>query len=102
MKGYLSVISSIQSHSVLPEVFEERREDLCLNVVRFHTVRPAALLYHLPVTTQHVYSYAVKTSFNLQICTYKLEQLITFNTIFFISSSGDWNSRIRINITSLV
>lgn len=48
MKAYLSVISSIQSHSVLPEVFEERRENLCFNVVRFHTVRPTALLHHLP------------------------------------------------------
>lgn len=48
MKGYLSVISSIQSHSVLPEVFEERRENLCFNVVGLHTVSPTALLHHLP------------------------------------------------------
>ena len=33
---------------------------------------------------------------------FQAQTLRTLRTIFFISSSGDWNSRMRINMTSLV
>jgi len=33
---------------------------------------------------------------------FQTQTLRTLRTIFFISSSGDWNSRMRINMTSLV
>lgn len=43
----LSVVASVQSHPVLPEVFEEGGKNLCLDVVRFHTISAATLLHHL-------------------------------------------------------
>ena len=47
MFPHLSVVASVQSHPVLPEVFEERRQDLRLDVVCFHTIGATALLHHL-------------------------------------------------------
>ena len=44
---YLSVVASVEGHPVLPEVLEERREDLGLDVVGLHTVSSTALLHHL-------------------------------------------------------
>lgn len=44
---YLSVIPAIQCHTMIPEVLEEVRQDFVLYVLSFHTVRCAALLYHL-------------------------------------------------------
>lgn len=43
----LSVIASIQSHSVLPEVLEEGGQDLSLYVVGLHTIGATTLLHHL-------------------------------------------------------
>ena len=43
----LSVVASVESHSVLPEVFEEGGQDLCLDVVGLHTISSTALLHHL-------------------------------------------------------
>lgn len=49
----LSVVASVQSHPVLPEVFEEGRQDLCLDVVGFHTISATALLHHLKDKAEH-------------------------------------------------
>lgn len=43
----LSVVVSVQSHPMLPEVLEEWWEYLCLNVVGFNTIGSTALLHHL-------------------------------------------------------
>ena len=43
----LSVVASVESHSVLPEVFEEGGQDLRLDVVGLHTIGSTALLHHL-------------------------------------------------------
>ena len=44
--NYLSVVSAIQCHSVITEVFKEIWKDLILDVLRFHTVSSTALLDH--------------------------------------------------------
>ena len=44
--NYLSVVSAIQCHSVIPEVFKEMWKDFILDVLRFHTVSSTALLDH--------------------------------------------------------
>lgn len=43
----LSVVASVQSHPVLPEVLEEGGQDLCFNVVGFHTISATTLFHHL-------------------------------------------------------
>lgn len=43
----LSVVASVQSHPVLPEVLEERGQDLSFDVVCFHTISATTLLHHL-------------------------------------------------------
>ena len=43
----LSVVASVQSHPVLPEVLEEGRQDLGFDVVCFHAVSATTLLHHL-------------------------------------------------------
>jgi hypothetical protein len=43
----LSVVTSVESHSVLPKVFEEGGQDLCLDVVGLYTISSTALLHHL-------------------------------------------------------
>jgi len=45
--NYLSVVSAVQCHPVVPEVFEEVWEDFILNVLWFHTISSTALLHHL-------------------------------------------------------
>lgn len=45
--AYLSVVAPIQCHSVLPEMFKEGGQDLCFNVIGFHTICGTALLHHL-------------------------------------------------------
>lgn len=45
--AHLSVVASVQSHSMLPEVLEEGGQDLCLNVISFYTIRAATLFHHL-------------------------------------------------------
>lgn len=43
----LSVVAPVQSHPVLPEVFEEGGQDLSLNVVGLHTISATTLFHHL-------------------------------------------------------
>lgn len=43
----LSVISPIQCHPVLPEMFEEIWQNLIFDVLRFNTIRGTALLHYL-------------------------------------------------------
>lgn len=47
MFANLSVVASVQSHSVLPEVLEEGWQDFCFNVIGFHTISATTLLHHL-------------------------------------------------------
>lgn len=47
MLANLSVVASVQSHSVLPEVLEEGWQDFCFNVIGFHTISATTLLHHL-------------------------------------------------------
>lgn len=47
MLANLSVVASVQSHSMLPEVLEEWWQDFCFNVVGFHTISATTLLHHL-------------------------------------------------------
>lgn len=47
MLANLSVVASVQSHSMLPEVLEEWWQDLCFNVIGFHTISATTLLHHL-------------------------------------------------------
>ena len=44
---YLSVISSVHRHTLIPEVSEERRKDFVLDVLRFHTIRCTTLFHNL-------------------------------------------------------
>ena len=43
----LSVVSAVKRHALVPEVFEEGRQDLILDVLGFHTIRGTTLLHHL-------------------------------------------------------
>lgn len=47
MLANLSVVASVQSHSMLPEVLEEWWQDFCFNVIGFHTISATTLLHHL-------------------------------------------------------
>lgn len=52
MFANLSVVAPVQSHPVLPEVFEEGGQDLSLNVVGLHTISATTLFHHLWNTIQ--------------------------------------------------
>lgn len=43
----LSVVASVQSHPVLPEVLEKRGQDLRFDVVGFNSISATALFHHL-------------------------------------------------------
>ena len=47
VRTYLSVVSPVKCHALVPEVFEEGGQDLILDVLGFHTISGTALLYHL-------------------------------------------------------
>lgn len=43
----LTIIASIQRHSVIPKVFEEMWQDFIHNVLRFDTISATTLLHYL-------------------------------------------------------
>lgn len=43
----LTVVAAVEGHSVIPEVFEEVRQNLIFDVLRLHTIGSAALLHYL-------------------------------------------------------
>ena len=43
----LTIVTPVESHPLVPEMFEERWKDLVFNVLWFHTIGTTALLYHL-------------------------------------------------------
>ena len=61
MAPYLAVVSAVQGHSLVPEMFEECRQNLIFNVLRLNTVSGTTLLDNLQhrhvlchVTARHV------------------------------------------------
>ena len=55
----LSIISSVQGHPLVPEMFEERGEDLVFDVLWFYTICGTTLLHHLQ-THRQTYSETVR------------------------------------------
>lgn len=50
----LPVVPPVEGHAVVPEVLEELRQDLLLDVLGLHAVRGAALLHHLQDDLLHL------------------------------------------------
>lgn len=51
----LSVVASVQSHPVLPEVLEKRGQDLRFDVVGFNSISATALFHHLQFKNKHTH-----------------------------------------------
>lgn len=61
----LSVVASVQSHPVLPEVLEKRGQDLRFDVVGFNSISATALFHHLQFKNKHTQKKQLETEINL-------------------------------------
>lgn len=57
---HLSVVASVQSHPVLPEVLEKRGQDLRFDVVGFNSISATALFHHLQFKNKHTHKKTIR------------------------------------------